>query len=83
MKNFKIKGITEHAISQALSKGAPILRPKKLKNLKKRGEVKIGPAAGGRVAFIYLNNFVYVADAKKTVIITVLTWREYKNIMYS
>jgi hypothetical protein len=83
LKNFKISGVTDHAIRQALTKKAPILRPKKIKKLIKKGEIRPAPAAGSRNAFIYEDMFVYITNRSTTVVITVLTWREYKTIMYS
>jgi hypothetical protein len=83
LKNFYISGVTNHAIEQALSKGAPIMRPKKLKKLKKRGKVRQVMAAGGRIGFVYQDRFVYITSSNLSTVITVLTKGEYKNIMYS
>ena len=83
MKNFRIDGVTEHAIEQALSKDAPIKRPRQLKRLKREGRVKKVAAAGGRHAFILDDCFVYITNRGMSAVITVLKKWEYKNLMYS
>lgn len=82
MKNFRVSGVTSHAVEQALSKGAPIIRPKKLKRLKKSGKVRQVAVAGDRIGFMYLDSFVYITNSGLSAVITVLTKREYKKIMY-
>ena len=84
MKNFKISGVTEHAIKQALFKGAPIIKPRRLRRMEKQAEVKRGYGKGGRYAFISRDDeFVYITNRRVTAVITVLTWTEYQNLMHS
>lgn len=82
MKNFQISGVTEHAIEQALSKGAPIKRPRQLKRLNREGRARKVAAAGRRHAFILDDRFVYITNYKMSTVITVLQKWEYKNLMY-